>query len=899
VLTTAVCPNTRAGAFRYRIIRYRIISVDRPMLVRTFPSRPTDVSVGDAGILRDGGVRTRSQGGRSVTSTYASPNGKTSSPDLAARTWANSRVTGPSAHLAGQEPAKTPGSPLATSERAFFGSVFSGDFSRVRVHTDDVSAASAARAGASAYTVGEDIFFAGGRYAPGTPAGQLLLAHELVHVVQQRRGAGTPGPAERAESEAEAASASRSAAAGQPVSVVESSPVGMACQPAKAGDPPTVPMYEYRNEAGAVVRVTEPEYQQLRAQATRQIASAITRVEGTADVWRQTHAEHMNEYHAESWGELWDKPQRLIGVAADIRAGVVPPPLSIWGHPRSAAEAARKAADAGDLVEAARQLRLAEAFLKDAKNEWNTYIEASISGGGKLVGELEIVRDVSFAIAVGAAVIVAAPVVAAGATAAATGIGLSGATAAIVGTGGGALGTGLVGVGTGTVLRGGSDAAAQKLATGKVDWHRTGAEVRKHVKEDFVTGVTAGLAPGVGKLYGAGTEGLSLTQNVLRQGAAGATTAGLANLGGTGADTAYALGVEGKSWQQAKTENLVPGLIQTGKATLAGGLGGAANALPGDAAQRLAAAGRPVLGQAIQHGGGALAAAGTTLATGGSGKDAAGAALNALVFSAAQPGARGRGPGTGTGTDEANRAAPGEQTATNPPAATPDETPPHETPPHETEATSPLSASPTVTPEPPAVQPGETAATTSSEHEPPALESTAGTKSARLRRGEPFSPDKRRPSLNQFKDVAPAAVDRHSGLRTNPDARIGVFQEPFPERVATPSGESRQDLGHSYERSLAEDLNPGDRPLRLRSTAGGKGRVTDVGVHEGTVEANLGSAKLDQLWSDLVERNEVMLTVPELTDVSARRLAHMAAVYEQFTGKRPNITVRETGPTGP
>ena len=401
----------------------------------------------------------------------------------------------------------------------------------------------------------------------------------------------------------------------------------------------TVPMYEYRDESGAVVRVGEQEYGQLRRKATVQLAAAITRVQGTAEVWRNTHAEHMNDYHAESWRDLWDKPQRIIGVASDIRAGVVPPPVSMWGHPLHAAEEARKALDAGDLVEAARLLRLSEENLKDAKHEWNTYIEASISGAGKLEGELETIRDTSFAIAVGAAVIVAAPVVAAGAGAAATGIGLTGTAATVAGTGGAALGTGLVGLGTGTALRGGSDIAAQKIATGKVDLHRSAAEVRKHAKEDFVAGVTAGLAPGAGKLFGAGSEGLSMTQNVLRQGAAAGTATGVAHLTATGADTAYALGAEGKTWEQAKKENLLPGLEQTGRATLAAGIGGGVSALPGTAAAKLAATGRPMLGQAVQHGGGALAAAATTLVTGGSSREAVDAALSTLAFSVAQPGA--------------------------------------------------------------------------------------------------------------------------------------------------------------------------------------------------------------------------------------------------------------------
>lgn len=42
--------------------------------------------------------------------------------------------------------------------------------------------------GATAYTVGSHIVFGDGRYRPGAPGSQALLAHELAHVVQQSRG---------------------------------------------------------------------------------------------------------------------------------------------------------------------------------------------------------------------------------------------------------------------------------------------------------------------------------------------------------------------------------------------------------------------------------------------------------------------------------------------------------------------------------------------------------------------------------------------------------------------------------------------------------------------------------------------------------------------------------------
>lgn len=59
------------------------------------------------------------------------------------------------------------------------------DFSDVRVHTDARAAESAKAVNALAYTVGRDVVFAEGQYAPETKEGRRLIAHELVHVFQQ------------------------------------------------------------------------------------------------------------------------------------------------------------------------------------------------------------------------------------------------------------------------------------------------------------------------------------------------------------------------------------------------------------------------------------------------------------------------------------------------------------------------------------------------------------------------------------------------------------------------------------------------------------------------------------------------------------------------------------------
>jgi hypothetical protein len=84
---------------------------------------------------------------------------------------------------------RSSGKPLPGSVRAMFESRFARSFDNVRVHTDSRAALSARAIQAQAYAVGNNIVFGEGAYAPHSPAGQRLLAHELAHVAQQRLAA--------------------------------------------------------------------------------------------------------------------------------------------------------------------------------------------------------------------------------------------------------------------------------------------------------------------------------------------------------------------------------------------------------------------------------------------------------------------------------------------------------------------------------------------------------------------------------------------------------------------------------------------------------------------------------------------------------------------------------------
>jgi hypothetical protein len=67
---------------------------------------------------------------------------------------------------------------------------FGYDFSRVRLHTDSKAAESAKAVNANAYTVGQDIVLASSFGIAGTTEGRSLLAHELVHTIQQGNSTG-------------------------------------------------------------------------------------------------------------------------------------------------------------------------------------------------------------------------------------------------------------------------------------------------------------------------------------------------------------------------------------------------------------------------------------------------------------------------------------------------------------------------------------------------------------------------------------------------------------------------------------------------------------------------------------------------------------------------------------
>lgn len=78
------------------------------------------------------------------------------------------------------------GQVLPDRVRSYFEPRFGHDFGQVRVHDGPEASRLARSLQARAFTVGRDIYFGRGQYAPDVSDGRRRLAHELTHVVQQR-----------------------------------------------------------------------------------------------------------------------------------------------------------------------------------------------------------------------------------------------------------------------------------------------------------------------------------------------------------------------------------------------------------------------------------------------------------------------------------------------------------------------------------------------------------------------------------------------------------------------------------------------------------------------------------------------------------------------------------------
>jgi hypothetical protein len=412
---------------------------------------------------------------------------------------------------------RSPGRRLDAATRSFFEPRFGYDFSRVRIHADAEAAESARAVRALAYTVGDRIAFAPGRYAPHTHAGRKLLSHELAHVVQQGRGGRR----------------------------VQRAPADTSGEPAPPG---FTKAYQY-TVGGKTVTLTEQQYKAEVARATKSLQAGFRDVLDRGSGFRMAHEDFIENIHGEHWYS--------VGSLSDIEGETRMPPTSIWYRPFPAIRAGRAALERGDLAAAARMLPVAQDALNNSIREWHAYIKATGKGAEIAMEDIQTIADVSFQIAIGYAAIAYLPFVAGSGSSFATSLGATGAThtaltgaftAATIGSGAGAA-EGLLRGGasiTGQALRGEPISGAEALKTAnRASMHGAGTAL------STLAGGVAGGAVGRG-LGPASTFVGKVVRSVVSSGAGG------------GVGAAVQATMEGKSPGQVG--------VATAEGTAAGGL---------------------------------------------------------------------------------------------------------------------------------------------------------------------------------------------------------------------------------------------------------------------------------------------------------------------------------------
>jgi len=155
-----------------------------------------------------------------------------------------------------------------------------------------------------------------------------------------------------------------------------------------------------------------------------------------------------------------------------------------------------------------------------------------------------------------------------------------------------------------------------------------------------------------------------------------------------------------------------------------------------------------------------------------------------------------------------------------------------------------------------------------------------------------------RPDRGQVRPAPPSTRDA-------PRERIFAFREAMAdpqmaaaqEEILELARTNPQEAGRRYEKLIAGDLPGG---TDVENAFRRPGRRMDIGTeHEVTIEGRdgpFGENKLDQLWDDLVDKGNVTLTVPRLSDAARDQLERMAAQATQLIPRPTVIVVRETLP---
>ena len=424
-------------------------------------------------------MRYQSVNQTTASNTFCAPSARL---DLLPRAAVNSAALAPTVPSLVHDVLRSPGQPLDAATRAALEPRFGHDFSGVRVHTDDRAAESARAVEARAYTVGQDVAFGPGQYAPDTSQGRRLLAHELAHVVQQGGDASSTRAAPD-ELEASARTASEAVVSGgttvrvagrsAPMLARDAAPPAAALPPLNVGDREglllvmqAVQSIKPSSDAsglytlvyqGRTITLTQAQRDELSKTASKALADGLSKAGSKARFAMSAYKaqKDVDDDHyivapaVKFWGGVHDPGEELEETVSAVSGSVV---------------IGRGMLARGDFQKAAAALADAEAASVKASRLSAGYQEDIISAGESQIKVLEFTRDASFVTLGVLAVIV-------------TGGAAAGATTTVFGTEVGTVATANL-IATAAPIAATVGGALTQVALGdKVDWAKVGVDI--------------------------------------------------------------------------------------------------------------------------------------------------------------------------------------------------------------------------------------------------------------------------------------------------------------------------------------------------------------------------------------------------------------------------------------
>lgn len=266
-----------------------------------------------------------------------------------------------------------PGRPLDERTRALMEQRLGRDLSAVRIHDSAAATDSARVMAARAYTTGQHIVFASGRYSPHSASGRRLLEHELAHTIQQRGATLPPGQDLLMEdSRLEQEARDVGSATGNRPALTAASAITLQREPSP--------------EAAFNIRLAYPPSQSEEHKG-------LSLVEGLA-VLRQfanrIDAHLQGGYEGHRYLQDVARDQYIVSGISRVLGGHAMPPLSIWTGPRDRLARGREAIGQGDVAAATRELQQAANETWAADRQIYEYREGTISGAERAVFALEV-----------------------------------------------------------------------------------------------------------------------------------------------------------------------------------------------------------------------------------------------------------------------------------------------------------------------------------------------------------------------------------------------------------------------------------------------------------------------------------------------------------------------------